>query len=216
LADVIVTIGADLTEFDGRLNKAQQALNAAGSRMTNVGTALTAGLTLPIVGVGAAALTMGMEFNAAMANVASLIPGSTARVQELGDAVLDMSVRTGQSAATLTDGLYNVISAFGDTADTAGILEINARAAAAGLASTTDSINLTSAVTKGYGDTSAEAVQHAADLALLTVRLGQTTFPELASSIGRVTPLASSLNVAQEELFGTMATFTGVTGTAAD
>ena len=39
----------------------------------------------------------------------------------------------------------------------------------------------------GYGDTSAAAVAKASDLALLTVRLGQTTFPELAASIGRVT-----------------------------
>ena len=71
-----------------------------------------------------------------------------------------------------------------------------------------------SAVTKGYGDTSAAAVQHSADLAFETVKLGQTTFPELAASIGLVVPLAASLGVAQEELFGVMATGTGVTGSA--
>ncbi|MBP8293602.1 MAG: phage tail tape measure protein, partial [Caldilineaceae bacterium] len=105
-------------------------------------------------------------------------------------------------------------SAFGDTGDSLAILEINAKAAAAGLATTTEAINLTSAVTKGYGDTSAAAVQHSADLAFETVKLGQTTFPELAASIGLVVPLAASLGVAQEELFGVMATGTGVTGSA--
>ena len=61
--------------------------------------------------------------------------------------------------------------------------------------------NLLSAVTKGYGDTSAEAVQKAADLSFATVRLGQTTFPELAAAMGKVIPLASTLGVEQEQLF---------------
>ena len=73
-----------------------------------------------------------------------------------------------------------------------------------------------SAVTKGYGDTSAEAVGKAADLAFETVKLGQTSFPELASSMGAVIPLASTLKVSQEELFGAMATLTGVTGGTAE
>ena len=77
-------------------------------------------------------------------------------------------------------------------------------------------MNLLSAVTKGYGDTSAEAVQKAADLSFATVRLGQTSFPELAASMGKVIPLASTLGVEQEQLFGAMATLTGVTGSTAE
>jgi hypothetical protein len=56
----------------------------------------------------------------------------------------------------------------------------------------------------------------ASDLALLTVRLGQTTFPELSASIGRVTPMAKELGVSQEQLFATMATASGVTGGAVE
>lgn len=191
-------------------------LDSAGAKMTNAGQVLTAGLTVPIIGLAAAALKMSTDFNASMANVASLIPGSTDRVKELKTAVQDMAVATGKSTQDLAGGLYQVLSAFGNTADTVKILEINAKAAAAGVAQTTDAINLTSAVTKGYGDTSAEAVLKASDLALLTVRLGQTTFPELAGAIGRVTPLTAALKVSQEELFAVMATGTGVTGGAAE
>ena len=79
-----------------------------------------------------------------------------------------------------------------------------------------DAIDLTSAVTKAYGDPSAGAVQGVSDLALETVRLGQTTFPELAASIGRVTPLTAQLKVSQQEHFAVLATATGVTGGAAE
>ena len=112
--------------------------------------------------------------------------------------------------------MYQVVSAFGDVDDASSILETAAKSAAAGNATTTDSVNLLSAVTKGYGDISAEAVQKAADLSFATVRLGQTSFPELASSIGKVVPLASALGVQQEELYGTFATLTGVTGSTAE
>ncbi len=200
----------------GAFGKAGDKIGQAGAKANEVGGELSTRLTLPIVGAGIAAIKMGTDFNAGMANVATLIPGNIAHVNELKGSVQEMAIRTGKSTADLSGGLYQVLSAFGDTADTAKILELNAKSAAAGMAETTDAINLTSAVTKGYGDTSATAVQKASDLALLTVRLGQTTFPELAASIGSVTPLAAGLNVAQEELFGTMATFTGVTGGASE
>ena len=166
----------------------------------------------------AAAVAVGRatELNRGMANVASLIPGQTARVEGLRDAVQDLAVKYGTGSDGLTEALYQTISAFGDSADTVSILDTATKAATAGVATQTDAINLLSAVTKGYGDTSAGAVDKVADLATLTVRLGQTTFPELASSIGRVTPLAAELGVTQEALFATMATATGVTGTAAE
>jgi TP901 family phage tail tape measure protein len=203
-------------ELSKQLGDAAKDLRKVGGDFQEVGRMATVGFTLPIVGAGAAALKMATDFNAAMANVASLIPGNTARVLELKDAVQAMAIETGKSTGDLADGMYQVISAFGDSSDSVKILDINARAATAGLATTTDAINLTSAVTKGYGDTSAAAVRQVSDLALMTVRLGQTTFPELAASIGRVTPLAAELGVKQSELFGVMATFTGVTGNAAE
>jgi len=169
-----------------------------------------------LAGVGTAAVIMATDLNASMANVATLIPNATERVEELKHEVQDLSIETGKSTEDLAEGLYQVVSAFGDTADSAKILETAAKGATAGVATTTDAINLLSAVTKGYGDTSAEAAQKASDLAFTTVKLGQTTFPELAASIGKVVPLASQLKVSQEELFATFATLTGVTGGAAE
>jgi TP901 family phage tail tape measure protein len=193
-----------------------KSLQDAGQKMSEMGKNLSLKLTSPLIAAGGAAVKMGMDFNGAMANVATLIPGNTERVNELKKSVQDMAIEVGKGTSDLADGLYQAISAFGDTSDTAKVLEINAKAAAAGLATTTDAINLTSAVTKGYGDASAEAVQRVSDLAFQTVKLGQTTFPELAASIGRVTPLAASLGVSMEEMFGVMATGTGVTGTASE
>ena len=202
------------------VGKTFDKMRQTGEKITSVGKKLTVGVTAPIVALGVASGKMASDFGVQMANVTTLLNGSAQeaknRSSELGKSVLKLSKDTGVATETLTGGLYEVVSAFGDTADSAKILETATKAAKAGGAEVSDSVKLLSAVTKGYGDTSAEANQKASDLAFTTVKLGQTTFPELAASVGKVIPLASALGVQQEELFGVMATGTGVTGTASE
>lgn len=215
LGTLLVKLAMDAAEFGSGMTKAENTLRSAGARMQSVGAGLTAGVTLPLVGAGAAAVAFASDYNASLANIASLgVP--TKRITEFKSEIQDLAIEVGKMPRDLSEGMYQVQSAFGDSSDSMAILAINAKAAAAGIATTTEAINLTSAVTKGYGDTSAAAVQQVADLAFQTVALGQTTFPELASSMGRVVPLAASLGVAQKELFAVMATGSGVTGTASE
>ena len=224
LYELMISIGA---KKESSLNKA--CLGASNDLASLGQTAKAAGkiaagamvaAATAVATLGTAAVKSAAEYEAQLANVSTLLTGTeaevAARTAEIGDQVLEISNRTGVATADLTDGMYQVVSAFGDSADAAAILETAAKSAAAGNATTTDSINLLSAVTKGYGDTSAEAVQQAADLAFATVRLGQTSFPELAAGMGKVIPLASTLGLEQEQLWGAMATLTGVTGSTAE
>lgn len=215
VGNLIIGILAKTDGLESGLAGAQDKLQKFGGNMTAAGAVLTAGITAPLLGVGFAAVDASTKLNSEMANVASLDIASD-RVLELKGNVQDLAIDMAKNTTDISGGLYQVISTFGDTSDTVKILEINAKGAAAGLATTTDAINLTGAVTKAYGDTSAEAVQKVSDLALKTVVLGQTTFPELAGSIGAVTPLANGLNVSVEEMFGVMATATGVTGNTSE
>lgn len=208
-------VRATLRKVEQRLkDHAQKWSNFAG-HLRSVGLKMSAAITAPLVGVIATVRKFAGDFNRAMANVATLgIVGE--RLQHLKREVQEVAIAVGKSTDDIAAGLYQVISAFGDDNDTIQRLLINAKAAKAGLATTVDAINLTSAVTKGYGDTTAKAIQHASDLAFVTVKLGQTSFPELASSMGKVIPLAAAMNVSQEKLFAVYATLTGVTGTASE
>jgi len=188
-----------------------------GGKVAKAGAVMATAFVGAGIAIGTKAVKTGADFETQMNNVSTLLDGDVAkRMAELGENVKKMSISTNVSTDLLTDGLYQVISAFGDTADASKILEVASKGAKAGNATVTDSVNLLSAVTKGYGDTSAEAASKASDLAFLTVKLGQTTFPELASSMGKVIPLAGAMKVSQEELFGAMATLTGVTGGTAE
>lgn len=210
---------AGVTEAD-KISKSLEKTAKIGDKLSTVGSSLTKHVSVPLGAVAIAAGKMSLDFSKSMGMVSTLIDGTgeavQARTKQLSKDVLKVSDDTGIAANDISEGLYQVISAYGDTADSSKNLEIAGKAAKAGAATTTDAVNLLSAVTKGYGDTSAEANSKVADLAFMTVKLGQTTFPELASSMGRVVPLAAELKVSQEELFGVMATGTGVTGTAAE
>ena len=202
------------------VSKEMESTAKVGQTMSKVGGQATKLLTVPLLAAGGAAAKLSMDLSKNMGLVSTLLDGSVSevnkRTEELKQNVYKISNETGLATSNISDGLYQVVSAFGDTADSAKILEIASKGAKAGNAEVTDSINLLSAVTKGYGDTSAKANQKVSDLAFLTAKLGQTTFPELAGSMGRVVPLAENLKVSQEELFGVMATATGVTGNAAE
>ena len=180
----------------------------------------TAGAIAGVMAYGTKAVNSAKAYEQSMQNVATLLDGDTAtvnkRIQELGDSIIAVSNKTGATTEDLSDGMYQIISALGDSADVVAQMEVASKSAKAGGASTTEAINLLSAVTKGYGDTSEEAWTKASDLAFQTVKLGQTSFPELASSMGKVVPIASALNISQEELFGSFATLTGVTGNTAE
>lgn len=188
----------------------------AGRMMKTAGASMTRYATMPILLAAGASTKFGLDLNKSMANVATLIPGNLKRVKQLKQGVQDLSVETGKSTEEISSGLYQTISAFQDNIDTQERLRLATRASVAGVAETRDAITMLSIVTKGYGDASAEAVQKASDLAFQTVRLGVTTFPELAESMGKTVAFAKSLKVSQEELFTGFATLTGVTGNTAE
>ena len=196
------------------------SLKSSGIKIGQAVAAGTAASMAAITAVSTAAIKNAGTMQKEMSNVATLLDGTTqevdGRIAELQSGILGISNELNIDTSDLTDGLYQVISAVGDTEDSLNNLTISAQAAKAGNATTTDAINLLTAVTKGYGDTSKEAFEKTSDLAFQTVKLGQTSFPELAANIGKVTPLASALQVSQEELFGASATLTGVTGGTAE
>lgn len=186
------------------------------STFAKTSAAALVGVTAAVVGVAATCGKQAADVEKAMAQTRTLLTGTAdetqARTAELTQDVMNISRVTGRASTEIAAGSYQVISAFQDTADTASILETATKAAIAGQAETVDTVNALAAVTKAYGDTSARAVTHVSDLSFETIRLGQTTMPELANGIQKASGSAAALHVSQEELYAGFATLTGVIG----
>lgn len=172
------------------------------------------GITTAVKAMAVESIGAAIDFNAGMADIATLIPGNRARVEELGAAIRQLSVDSGGSVADLTEGMYQVISAFGESKDSVNQFKAVVEASVAGNSTTKQSLELLAAAAKAYGDNSAGALSKVSDLALQAVKLGQTTFPELSTAIQNVASSAVRAGVSQDELFAAFSSTTGVIGNA--
>lgn len=212
LKKAVKEANAELKSVADETEKANQKIKESQKALETYAVSVTSSLTA----AATASVNMANKFNEGFSRVATLIPGATARIKELQENVLELSPAVGKTTQDLTDGLYEIISGFGDSADSAKTLTLAAKAAAAGSSTTKEAIALLSAVTKGYGDTSLDAQKKVSDLAFTTLKLGQTSMSELASSIQKTTSSSKELGVTQEELFSVFASGTGVIGGAAE
>ncbi|MCJ7713836.1 hypothetical protein MUO66_05195, partial [Candidatus Bathyarchaeota archaeon] len=56
IGKLLLKLGIDTTNLDKELGKVEKSMTKFGQNMSNLGSTLTQSLTLPIIGVGAAAL----------------------------------------------------------------------------------------------------------------------------------------------------------------
>lgn len=215
IAELVVNLVANTGNFTKNINKAARDLDKTGRQLESAGKSIMS-LTAPLAGLGIAAFKMSSDFNKSMAAVEVMISRVATEgglsIQELKKEVLDLSNQTGIAANELSQGLFQVISTFGNTADAASQLEVAAKAALAGGATVAETVALLGVVSKNFGDSSAEAQQKIVDLAFVTNELGVTTFQELAQSMTLVAPVAASIGVSMDELFASYSALTGVTG----
>jgi TP901 family phage tail tape measure protein len=208
-------------QFDGALKRS--AANAAASEkaivtsnrrsadsMSTVGVAAN-----KAAGIGLAAFAAGIsvsvknatDFEKRMRNVNSIARLSERDFGRLGKSVIQLSKDTGQSATTLADGLYTLVSSGFDARDSMSILESSSRAAAAGLTTTEVSTKAVAAVLNAYKLPATQAARVSDDL-FQTVKLGVISFEELAQNIGDVLPFAQSLGVDLKQVGAGVSTLT--------
>ena len=198
------------------LNAIAPSIEQLGGKIAKAGFAILP-LSAAIEELGATSLRSAVALNEGLGNVGALltdvaadqVPGVMASMK---NQVQSLAVEFGKSTEDISAGLYEVVSILGYTKDTFAQLEIAAKAGSAGLATTKEAFNALSAVTLTYGDVSKEAFQKAADLSFQAVNLGKITFPELASSIGKVAPMAAQAGVKIEDLYAALTAASGVTG----
>lgn len=208
LSEGFKTAGDNIQGFADKVKAVGGGIETAGKKLMP--------LTTGIIGMGVAGGKMALDFEDGIANINTLLDDDS-NLEGYKNTVRKLSDDTGISISTMTDGMYQAISSLGDGGkETEKIFGTMAKSAKAGGAEVADSVSLISAGMKGYGSVNDETAQKISDLAFMTAKLGVTTFPEMAKSMQPLFPLSSSLGISLEELFGTMATGTGVTGNTAE
>lgn len=179
----------------------------AGTGIANVGKGLTTAVTLPIAGIAGAALKTSNDFENAMAKVGTIADTTTTPMKNLKEQVLGLSNDMGVGVSELAEAQYQAISAGIKTAESAGFVSTAVKAAKGGFTDTTTAVDGLTTVLNSYGLQASKA-QEISDQMLMAQNYGKTSFGEMAGSMGKVIPIASSLNVSTEELFSSIAVLT--------
>lgn len=198
-----------------KIDKFSEGLGKVGDKAGQISNRMKPA-SIAITGIGTAMGYSEMKFEDGVANINTLLDDSS-HLEGYKNKIIEISNDTGKELNDITDGMYTCISSIGDGGkETEKIFETMANSAKAGGAETNDAVALISAGMKGYNQVNDETAKKISDLAFQTAKLGVTTFPEMASSMKPLFPLSSTLNISMQELFGSMATLTGVTGNTAE
>lgn len=154
-------------------------------------------------------------FNTAMREANTMAGKDNAGFKALKGDVAALAREIPIARDELANGLYQTISNGVPEDNWIDYLNASARSAVGGLADINDVVGVTATVIKNYG-LEWEAAASTQDKIQLAAKLGKTAFGELAQSLPRVTGNAATLGVSIEELLGSFATLTGVSGNTAE
>jgi len=221
--DVSVTLRANVAQYISAMQQAATATSGVatagsgvnmqqlGGTMQNVGRTMTRSVTLPMVAMGGAAVAMSNKFDTTFTRMTTLAGIGAGEIDGLRESVLNLSRSTGRGPQEIADALYDASSSGLDARQSMDAVTVAARGAASGLGNTGDIISLISSATASYGAANMSSAK-ATDILLGTIRAGRADPDELAGSLGRILPVASSLGVQFDEVGGITARLSTVFG----
>lgn len=188
------------------LQTLSQQIKASEGEIRTVGTAMVAAGAAGTAAFGLAA-NKSIDFSAAMANVNSIARLSNGEMSSLQATILGLATQFGSVPTDLADALYDIVGSGFEASEAVDILTASTIAAGAGLTNTATATKAITAVLNAYR-MGADKAGDVSDVLFKTVDSGVISFEELSGSMGRVLPLASSLQVSIEELGAAYATLT--------
>lgn len=168
---------------------------------------LSAGLATVAIGGGVQAVRRSMEFNKAMAEANTIARLGADDFAKLNAQIKELAKETGATTQELTSGLYQALSAGVPPENVIDFLRTSTKGAVAGVTTVDVAVDGLTSALNSYGMEAGKAGD-VSDMFFETVRLGKTTFAELAGSIGQVAPLASQAGVSLDQLLAAYASLT--------
>jgi hypothetical protein len=133
-----IVFGADLRGFDRAMKKAQRSISKFGKRMERVGGNLTRNVTLPIIGLGAAAVKMASDFAETDAKFKTVFSSIQKEAEETADTFKKSFGLSEKAAKQLLGDTGDLLVGFGFTEKSALELSKQVNELAVDLASFTN------------------------------------------------------------------------------
>lgn len=203
IRNLVVKIAADISSLSKGLQTAQQKIQKVSAAFTKVGSKLTSSITLPLVALGTAAVTVSQGFEQSMANAASVAGATGEELDRMTAIAREMGSKTVFSASQAADALYYMASAGYKVDQMADSIEATLNLASAtqyDLAATTDVVIST---LNQFG-LEANQAERVTNVFAAAIGNSMASMDKLANSMGFVGPVANSLGYELEEVTGAL------------
>lgn len=206
----LASVNKQLAENDSMWLASSKKLEESGKTLTSVGTGINnvsnklIGMSAPILAADAVGSKLFMDFDDGMGKIATIADTTNSNLNKMGNQVIDLSNKTGQSTATLQDALYETISSGVQTGDAVNFLSNATKTAVGGFTDANTAVDGLTTVLNAYGMKASEATKISNQM-IVAQNLGKTTFGEMAKSIGQVADTTANCNVKTQDLFSSLA-----------
>lgn len=221
LGSLVVKLSLDHAEYTKGLDRnSQEALKFAQRTQRtfdNAASNVKSFAVRSIAQVGAfvgalaginASLTSALAFDRQLAEVSTLLSGTTEEMQALRGESERLAREFGTLPTDQAKAFYQVISAGASTAaEATDILTAANRLAVGGVTDVLTAADGLTSILNAYGN-QVESAASVSDTLFVGMKAGKTTIAELSANMGKVAPLAASLNVGFDELVATIAALT--------
>lgn len=208
IGNLVGHLKLDDSMWNKTLRNAEAGIARAGKRIATASARYIKYGTVAATAYTVASVKVFASFEQQMQNVATMLDDQTMHyMPQFSKAIRDMSISFGESTETLSMGLYNVLSASIPVAEAIDVLNASVTAAKAGMTDTSTAAYAITGIINAYGMSAKDATK-VSDILFATVKRGQTTFAQLAPSIGRVTSIAAVAGVKFEEIAAALSTIT--------
>ena len=188
----------DLKVFGDKSATAEQKLNGLSSAFKTTGSLLSKNVTLPIVGVGAAAVKTATDFEAGMSEVKAISGATGSELDDLRNKAIEMGAKTKFSASDSAEAFKYMAMAGWDASQMmdgiAGIMDL-AAASGEDLATTSDIV--TDALT-AFGLQASDSA-HFADVLAQASSKSNTNVGLMGETFKYVAPIAGALGYSIED-----------------
>lgn len=181
------------------MEKAGQKLKSVGDKMTSVGKSLSTTVTLPLVGLGTAAVNAGMNFEEGMSRVKAISGATGDDFEKLNKQALKLGADTAFSAKEAAEGMENLASAGFSVNEimTAmpGMLDL-AASSGAGIATSSD---IAASALRGFG-LEADQAGHVSDVLAKAAADTNAGIVDMGEALKYIAPNAKAAGLNIEEI----------------
>lgn len=195
-------------EFDGDFSQLmsglESSLSGVGQKLSGAGSALTKGITAPLVALGTLGAREFSKFEGSLTKIENLTGLTGQEIEKLSPQIRKIGTTAGISGTEAADAFFFLQSGLGDSAKAMDALDAATRGSAVGLGSTETISKALVSVMANFGDEAGNATDIMNTFGS-AAQASSLDADQIASGLQGVIPFAAQAGVSLDDLAATMA-----------